>query len=140
MFAAMKDGGEHEPAKRDEFQGVPAAVPDRRSLRSIFVSAALDGGVCVPQVRRNRLLPAARTAGVCLQTLPPAEFGHGGNCSAPHPPSTDDLVLDNLSGSLPKKYLQSYLDEYCFCFSRRDFDPLSAETPGTNCGNSTRLS
>jgi len=28
-----------------------------------------------------------------------------------------------VQNSLPKKYLQAYLDEYCFRFSRRDFGP-----------------
>lgn len=49
MFAAMKGGGKHEPAKRDELHGVPATVPDRRSLRSIFASAALAGGFVCPK-------------------------------------------------------------------------------------------
>ena len=36
------------------------------------------------------------------------------------------FILGTYHG-LPKKYLQAYLDEYCFRFSRRDFGPRLLE-------------
>lgn len=41
---------------------------------------------------------------------------------------------------LPKKYLQAYLDEYCFRFSRRDFGPRLLERLVLAVGSSARLS
>lgn len=98
MFALREGGGEHESANRDKFQRVPAAVPDREILWGIFVSTALAKRICLPEMRRSQLLLTARTAGVCLQALPPAEFNHSGNCPAAHPSSTDCLILGVLFG------------------------------------------
>lgn len=41
---------------------------------------------------------------------------------------------------LPKKYLQAYLDEYCFRFSRREFGPRLLEHLVLAVGTSARLS
>lgn len=49
------------------------------------------------------------------------------------------FILGTYHG-LPKKYLQSYLDEYCFRFSRHDFGPRLLERLALAVGTSTRLS
>ena len=53
------------------------------------------------------------------------------------------LVKDyvgKVTGSLPKKYLQAYLDEFCFRFSRRDFGPRLLQRLALAVGSSARLS
>ena len=49
------------------------------------------------------------------------------------------FILGTYHG-LPKKYLQAYLDEYCFRFSRRDFGPRLLERLALAVGTSVRLS
>ena len=49
------------------------------------------------------------------------------------------FILGTYHG-LPKKYLQAYLDEYCFCFSRRDFGPRLLERLVLAVGTPVRLS
>ena len=49
------------------------------------------------------------------------------------------FILGTYHG-LPKKYLQAYLDEYCFRFSRRDFGPRLLERLALAVGTSARLS
>lgn len=49
------------------------------------------------------------------------------------------FILGTYHG-LPKKYLQAYLDEYCFRFSRRDFGPRLLERLALAVGSSARLS
>ena len=49
------------------------------------------------------------------------------------------FILGTYHG-LPKKYLQAYLDEYCFRFSRRDFGPRLLERLALAVGASVRLS
>lgn len=48
------------------------------------------------------------------------------------------FILGTYHG-LPKKYLQTYLDEYCFRFSRRDFGPRLLERLALAVGASVRL-
>ena len=49
------------------------------------------------------------------------------------------FILGTYHG-LPKKNLQSYLDEYCFRFSRRSFGPALLERLVLAIGSSVRLS
>ena len=49
------------------------------------------------------------------------------------------FILGTYHG-LPKKYLQAYLDEFCFRFSRRDFGPRLLERLALAVGSSARLS
>ena len=49
------------------------------------------------------------------------------------------FILGTYHG-LPKKYLQAYLDEYCFRFSRRDFGPRLLQRLTLAVGTSVRLS
>lgn len=49
------------------------------------------------------------------------------------------FILGTYHG-LPKKYLQAYLDEYCFRFSRRDFGPRLLDRLALAVGTSARLS
>ena len=49
------------------------------------------------------------------------------------------FILGTYHG-LPQKYLQSYLDEYCFRFSRRDFGPRLLERLAFAVSVSARLS
>lgn len=100
IAAPKKGGGEKEPAKRDELQRIPAAIPNGGVLRGISISAALAGRFCLPQMWRGWLLSVARTQGIYLQALPSAKLGHGGDCSAPHPSPADGLALGNLFGCL----------------------------------------
>ena len=53
--------------------------------------------------------------------------------------SVEPFILATSQG-LPKKYLQAYLDEYCFRFSRRDFGPRLLERLALAVGTSARLS
>ena len=49
------------------------------------------------------------------------------------------FILGTYHG-LPKQYLQAYLDEYCFRFSRRDFGPRLMERLALAVSSSVRLS
>ena len=49
------------------------------------------------------------------------------------------FILGTYHG-LPKKYLQAYLDEFCFRFSRRDFGPRLLQRLALAVGSSARLS
>lgn len=49
------------------------------------------------------------------------------------------FILGTYHG-LPKAYLQSYLNEFCFRFSRRSFGPILLERLILAVGTSVRLS